>query len=110
MAWSRCVERSAGLLRSASSCDVAGGGRRSQSLLREARDQEELDILTNFMSNHFKWSLALGDDPCLLLIPGTHCRNATEEERTGLLEDKKADIPGQQEIFLKKGETLWWSG
>ena len=40
VAWSRCVERSAGLLRSASSCDVAGGGRRSQSLLREARDQE----------------------------------------------------------------------
>ena len=77
---------------------------------REARDQEELDILTNFMSSHFKWSLALGDDPCLLLIPGTHCRNATEEERTGLLEDKKADIPGQQEIFLKKGETLFWSG
>ena len=77
---------------------------------REARGQEELDILANFMSNHFKWSMALRDDPCLLLFPGSHRRNATEEERTGLFDSKSADITGQVEVFLKKGETMFWSG
>ena len=44
-AWERCIERSAALIRSAVSSGsggeaLAGGGRRSQLLLREARDQE----------------------------------------------------------------------
>ena len=77
---------------------------------REATGAKERDILENFMKNHFKWSLALRDDPCLLLMPGSQRRNATAEERECLLDTRHADISGQQEISPKKGQTLFWNG
>ena len=52
-AWARCVERSAAMIRSATVCDVAGGGRRSQSLLREARDQEAALVEVSLEQNAY---------------------------------------------------------
>ena len=77
---------------------------------RAATGAEEMEILKSYKKNHYKWSLALRDDPCLLLVPGSHRRNATEEERSRLLHDRKAAISGERQILLAKGQTLFWNG
>jgi len=55
-----------------------------------------------------KWQTALLDDPCLWVVPGSHARYRTERERKVLLE-RKGDLPGQVQISLKRGQTVFWS-
>lgn len=78
-------------------------------LPRDTVEEEELEIL-NRPQKSFKWHLALEDDECLQLVPGTHRRYRTDYERECLLETRHADIPGQRTIYLKAGQTVFWHG
>ena len=71
--------------------------------------EEEMAIMDAPMAS-IKWQLALLDDPCLWIVPGSHNRYRTDEERRVLKEDKKADLPGQAQVVLKRGQTLFWNG
>lgn len=77
---------------------------------RDASCEVEMELLRHENKNRFKWSLALKDDPCLLLMPGSQRRYRTDEEWKCLFDTKNEDISGQQEVFLKKGETMFWNG
>ena len=55
---------------------------------KEERDgsyEVEMEILGRYRRNLVKWHLALIDDPCLWLVPGSHRRYRTGEEREFLV-------------------------
>ena len=76
---------------------------------RDASEEEELAIL-NQPQTSIKWHLALEDDECLQLVPGSHRRYRTDYEFACLSETRHADIPGQRIMYMKKGQTLFWHG
>ena len=76
---------------------------------RDGAREAELEILNRPMSG-LKWHLALVDDACLMVVPGSHKRYRTAHERECLLDTRHEDIPGQKAIELKAGQTAFWSG
>ena len=58
--------------------------------------------------NTLKWHLALVDDPCLLVVPGSQRRYRTDYERECLLNTRFEDIPSQEVIELTRGQTVFW--
>lgn len=78
---------------------------------RDGSYEVEMEILNRPMRS-IKWHLALVDDDCLQLVPGSHKRYRTAHERQCLLEKemRNADIPGQYTVSLKAGQTAFWSG
>ncbi len=78
-------------------------------LPRDAGEEEELEIL-NRPQKSFKWHLALEDDECLQLVPGSHRRYRTDYEQECMRNTRHADIPGQRTIYLKAGQTVFWHG
>src|SRR5262249_53567085 len=69
----------------------------------------ELEILNQAMTR-LTWHLALVDDACLMFVPGSHRRYRTAHERRCLHHTHHADIPGQETIEVKAGQTAFWSG
>jgi hypothetical protein len=76
---------------------------------RDNTEEAEMEILNRPITS-LKWHLALVDDPCLLLVPGSQQRYRTEEEQKCLTETQHADISTQQIINLKRGQTVYWNG
>jgi hypothetical protein len=95
---------------------------------RDGTEEEELEILNRPMT-HLKWHLALLDDSCLMLVPGSHrryrtdyeqeCMQMSQEYRQYLAQDRPQhqvempdhpSIPGQKVIELKAGQAVFWSG
>lgn len=76
---------------------------------RDGSYEVEMEILNRPM-NRLKWHLALVDDACLQLVPGSHRRYRTDEERACLLNTRHADISTQKVMALKAGQTIFWSG
>lgn len=79
---------------------------------KEARDgTEEVEMaVLNRPKVSLKWHLALVDDRCLQLVPGSHRRYRTPFERECLLQARNANIPRQKTIELKAGQTCFWDG
>ena len=69
----------------------------------------EMAILRKPLTS-WRWHLATVDDAALQLVPGTHRRYRTAQERRCLLETRDADIPGRLSIPLKAGQTVFWCG
>jgi len=69
----------------------------------------EMEILARHRKHFMKWHLALVDDPCLWIVPGSHRRYRTEREREVLINARQGDIPGALEIVLKRGQTIFWN-
>ena len=76
---------------------------------RDGTEAQELKIL-NKSQTGLRWHLALVDDACLQIVPGSHKRYRTEHERSCLLETRNEDIPGQYTIQLSAGEAVFWNG
>ncbi|KAJ4988494.1 phytanoyl- dioxygenase [Stagonosporopsis vannaccii] len=55
---------------------------------------------------HAQWNLALCEDSSLVLVPGSHRRARTEEERSADPFEKK--LPGQVTVRLKAGEVAFY--
>ena len=77
---------------------------------REASDEEELELLGTHRKDFRKWHLALADDPCLWVVPGSHRRSRTDLEREVLIDRRHDDLPEQLAIEVKRGQTLFWNG
>lgn len=76
---------------------------------RDGTEEQEMAVLNRPVKD-FRWHLALIDDACLQLVPGSHRRYRTPHERDCLINDRHADIPGQKTIALKAGQAVFWSG
>ena len=61
--------------------------------------------LLNKPKTNFRWQPALIDDPCRWLVPWSQSRYRTDEER-----DRHRDLPGMENVVLKRGQTLFWDG
>ena len=76
---------------------------------RGASRTKELALL-NRPRHHLKWHLGLVDDPCLRIVPGSHRRCRTKEEREILSAGNGDDMPGEERIYLRRGQTVFWNG
>ncbi len=77
---------------------------------RDGSYEVEMEILAHHRKNLVKWHMALVDDPCLWIVPGSHRRYRTERERECLRKDTQGEIPGAEQIVLKSGQTVFWNG
>jgi hypothetical protein len=77
---------------------------------RGASYEVEMELLARYRKNFMKWHLALVDDPCLWIVPGSQRRYRTERECQVLTSDSQGEIPGAQQIVLKQGQTMFWNG
>lgn len=71
----------------------------------DADDEEELERL-NEPAFHTQWNLALFDDESLVLVPGSHRRARTKEERDAGPYDVVAD---QMTVKLKAGDVAFYN-
>ncbi len=76
---------------------------------RDGSYQVEMEILHR-PQRGLRWHLALVDDYCLQIVPGSHKRYRTAHERRCLLEERHDNIPGQYAVPLKAGQTVFWTG
>lgn len=78
---------------------------------RDGSYEVEMEILGRYRKNLLKWHTALVDDPCLWIVPGSQRRYRTDYEREVLISNKGVgDIPGAEQIKLKRGQTIFWNG
>ncbi|KAF2259347.1 phytanoyl-CoA dioxygenase family protein [Lojkania enalia] len=70
-----------------------------------ATPQEELDRLAR-PAGHTQWNLALYPDSSLVVIPGSHRRARTDEERVA---DPYSPLPHQKVVELKAGEVVFYN-
>ncbi len=56
---------------------------------------------------HAQWNLALYDDESLIVVPGSHCRARTDEERG--IDPFGKDMPGQKSVQLKAGDIVFYN-
>jgi hypothetical protein len=76
---------------------------------RDGTEEVEMAVLNRPMVS-LKWHLALVDDECLQLVPGSQRRYRTPFERECLLQTRNANIPRQKVIRLRAGQTCFWNG
>ena len=95
-------------------CAIRGhyqGGWHRDTGGRESDDsyEVEMEILARHRKNLVKWHMALVDDPCLWIVPGSQRRYRTEREREVLIDDRQGEIPGARQIELQRGQTIFWN-
>ena len=74
----------------------------------ETPDELEAELLK---INHFgcQWNTALYEDDCLIVIPGSHHRPRTAEERKMIDENLNCVLPDQLVVNLKPGQTVFYN-
>ncbi len=77
---------------------------------RNAGYEEEMALLARHRKHLVKWHLALVDDPCLWIVPGSHRRFRTDREKECLMKGGQGELPGGLRIDLEKGQTIFWNG
>jgi len=70
-----------------------------------ASAEEELERL-NQPAYHAQWNMALYDDESLIVIPGSHVRARTDEERTAGIYQK---LPGEIRVQMKAGDVVFYN-
>lgn len=77
---------------------------------RDGSEEVEMEILGRHRKDVIKWHMALVDDACLWLVPGSQKRYRTDEEREALINEHFVELPDAVQIVLKKGQTVFWNG
>ena len=76
----------------------------------DAMEQTPLDGLqTDLVANapgYVQWNIALYDDDVLWVVPGSHRRSDTEEQKRQLLADPCVPLPGSVQVKLKAGDGV----
>ena len=57
-----------------------------------------------------KWHVALIDDACTWVVPGSHKRYRTDEEREFLVGGATGELSTGKQIVLREGQTMFWTG
>jgi len=55
---------------------------------------------------HAQWNLALYDDQSLIVVPGSHARSRTDEERAAGPFER--EMPGQVKLMIKAGDVVFY--
>ena len=76
---------------------------------RDAGCEEEMALLARHRKHFVKWHTALVDDPCLWIVPGSHRRYRTEQEKECLVNGGQGELPEGRQIVLEKGQTIFWN-
>lgn len=76
---------------------------------RDLPEKGELEFLRQ-PRTECRWELALVDDCCLYVVPGSHLRYRTETEWDIMNSSRDAPLPDEVQIHLKAGHTLFWNG
>lgn len=71
-----------------------------------ASPEEELDRLGK-PAYHAQWNLALYDDESLIVIPGSHVRARTLEERNA--DPYEKDLPGEIRVRQRAGDVVFYN-
>ncbi|KAJ8109691.1 hypothetical protein OPT61_g7274 [Boeremia exigua] len=71
-----------------------------------ATPEEELERLKR-PGHHAQWNLALYEDSSLVLVPGSHKRARTEEERSA--DPYAKSLPGQITVRLQAGQVAFYN-
>ncbi|KAK6362683.1 hypothetical protein TWF730_000139 [Orbilia blumenaviensis] len=69
--------------------------------------EEEAKLLTRPRTGT-QYNLALYDDACLIVVPGSHRRPKTEEEAATLKEDDKAALKDEIRVALKPNQAVFY--
>lgn len=77
-------------------------------LRREVPAEEEIAILSQ-LQDGIQWNTALYEEACLLIVPGTHRRCATPEEREAQFRQPLAPLSGQMAVALKAGQGVYYN-
>ena len=77
---------------------------------RDNNYQKEMDLLRIYRKHMVKWHMALVDDPCLWIVPGSQNRYRTEREHQCMLREPQGEIPGALRVDLERGQTIFWDG
>jgi hypothetical protein len=81
-----------------------------RDLLRhELPAEEEEAHLARFIQEIVQWNTALYDDACLLIVPGTHRKAATDEERDAQFRRPMEPISTQKIVELKPGQGVYYN-
>lgn len=77
----------------------------------EVSKTEELDQLLQNPYAGAQFNLALTDDDCLIVIPSSHSRIRTDEEREITInpETRKLYIPGEMIVHLEPGDVVFYN-
>jgi ectoine hydroxylase-related dioxygenase (phytanoyl-CoA dioxygenase family) len=77
---------------------------------RDGTYEVEMEILGRHRKNLVKWHMALVEDACLWIVPGSQRSYRTDEEREALINNPLNEISTGRQIVLKKGQTVFWTG
>lgn len=76
----------------------------------EVTPEEEAEQLLENPYAGTQFNLALTEDSCLIVVPGSHKRVRTEEERAKTLDDsRKEHISGQISVELHPGDVVFYN-
>ncbi|CAO3589965.1 unnamed protein product [Absidia cylindrospora] len=72
-------------------------------------DQDKEEELLAIPHYGTQWNTALYEDDCLYVVPNSHRRVRTAEERDITINDPKShNMPGQLRVALKPGQTVFY--
>ena len=77
---------------------------------RDNTYEKEMEMLDTYRKHMVKWHMALVDDPCLWIVPGSQKRYRTEREHQCILQEPQGEIPGALRVDLERGQTIFWDG
>jgi hypothetical protein len=72
-------------------------------------DETEEDDLLAMLLSHVQLNGALNRDHCLLIVPGSHRRRRSADERDALASDPNGDMPGQMVVELDAGDIVFYN-
>ena len=78
---------------------------------RDAAQDGEVpqEVLNSRLRSHVQLNGALYDDDSLYIVPGSHCRELTDAERTVLQERPNEEMPNQLRVELKAGDIVFYN-
>ncbi len=71
--------------------------------------ESEEDGLRAMLRNHVQLNGALRRDHCLSIVPGSHRRVMTGDERAVLADDPHGDMPGEMVVTLDAGDIVFYN-
>lgn len=90
--------------------DLPGGWHRDLSIKPAEATQAQVMALLKKPMVHTRWYVAMVDDACLQIVPGSQLRYNTPEEQEILVNNPHGDISTQKVIEVRKGQVIFWDG
>jgi ectoine hydroxylase-related dioxygenase (phytanoyl-CoA dioxygenase family) len=79
-----------------------------RDLVRQDLPPDEEQAELNRLKLGVQWNTALYEEACLVIVPGSHCRPKTPQERHLVFNHPKDPLPGQLAVRLKAGQGVYY--